>query len=66
MARDPRARSFFERHGFLHQFEMDAIDVNVSGTLYRNAIAEYWDAEAYDAVVEREGAERAELAGGAR
>jgi len=58
---DSRARSFVERHGRLVQVELDALPPDVLRGLYAEAIAEFWDADAYDKVVQREVADRRKL-----
>ena len=58
---DPRAEVFRRRHGSLVQYELDALAPEDLRNLYRSAIEEFWDADAYDAVMEREDAERAQL-----
>jgi hypothetical protein len=67
---DPRAAKFEARHGYLEQYEVDALDPDVLQDLYRNAIDQSWDPDAYAAVMAREEGDIAELrrmwAGGAR
>jgi hypothetical protein len=60
---DPRAAGFEGRHGYLDQYELDALDPDVLRALYLSALDGLCDADAYDAVIEREDAERAELFG---
>lgn len=59
---DSRAGAFVARHGQLVQVELDALAPDALEQLYRDAIAEFWDVSAYDAVLSRELAERAWLA----
>lgn len=47
---DSRAGAFVARHGQLVQVELDALPPEVLEELYRDAIAEFWDTSAYDAV----------------
>jgi hypothetical protein len=56
-----RAPGFVARHGKLVQVELDALPPDVLRQLYADAIAEHWDDAAYQAVLEREVAERAVL-----
>lgn len=60
-AMDPRAKAFTERHGLLVQVELDALPPDDLRRLYQAAIDEYWDTSQYEAVIEQEDAERAEL-----
>jgi hypothetical protein len=59
---DTRARGFVERHGRLVQVELDALPPDVLRGLFSEAVGRFLDVSAFDAVVEREQAERAELA----
>ena len=59
--KDPRAAKFVERFGRLTQVELDALPPDVLRQLYADAIERYWDDDAYQAVLERERAERAQL-----
>ncbi|MDP1820435.1 MAG: hypothetical protein Q8K58_11190 [Acidimicrobiales bacterium] len=63
---DSRASQFIERHGVLVQVELDALPPDVLEGLYRDAINEFWDESAWDAVVEQEAAERTVIAGASR
>lgn len=54
LARDPRATGFRARHGSLLQVEVDALPPDVLRSLYSEAIAEFWDEDAYQAAVEAE------------
>lgn len=54
LANDPRAAAFRNRHGYLDQYEMDALDANDLRDLYRNAIDDYFDASAYESVMAAE------------
>lgn len=60
-ATDSRSGSFVARHGELVQVELDALPPDVLQQLYTDAIDEYWDTSAYDAVVARERGERERL-----
>jgi hypothetical protein len=61
--KDTRAARFRQRHGYSEtvQVEMDALDPTVLRDLYQEAISEFWDAEAYAAVVEAEDDDRLKL-----
>jgi hypothetical protein len=61
---DTRAKRHALRHGFdsAVQVEMDALEPTVLRGLYGDAIAEFWDSDAYDAAVAAENADRAALA----
>jgi hypothetical protein len=61
VARDPRARRFLERHGALVQYEVDALDPDVLRNLYRTAVEDFWDDEAFEAVMARENEDREQL-----
>jgi len=58
---DTRAASFVKRHGKLVQVELDALPPATVRSLYAEAVADYWDADAYDKVRAREHGERLEL-----
>ncbi len=58
---DPRAAGFEAKYGRLFQIELDALDPNVLRELFAEAIADYWDNDAYQAVLERETSEREQL-----
>jgi len=58
---DSRANGFRAKHGKLMQVELDALDANLLRNLYQQGIDRYWDRSAYEAVLAREGAERAQL-----
>lgn len=58
---DPRADGFIARHGRLVQVELEALDPDDLRGLYDDALARYWDPDAFEAVVEVEAAERDEL-----
>jgi len=49
------------RHGRLVQVELDALDARDLHALYRLAFDRFWDVSAYEAVMEREADERAQL-----
>jgi hypothetical protein len=59
--RDPRAAAFERRFGSLVQYEVDALPPDTLRNLYRDALGGLWDDDAYEAVMEREDAERTEL-----
>jgi hypothetical protein len=61
LERDPRANQFVERFGRLTQVELDALPPDVLRQLYADAIDRYWSPSAYEAVLRREAAERAQL-----
>jgi hypothetical protein len=61
IAKDPRAKAFATRHGSLVQYEVDALAPEDLRNLYRNALDGFWNADAYDAVIEREANEREAL-----
>ena len=61
LRRDPRAKAFERRHGSLVQYEVDALPPDQLRNLYRTAVDDYWDEAAYQAVLEREAAERQQL-----
>jgi hypothetical protein len=58
---DPRAAAFAEKHGRLVQVELEALRPETLRALHQDAIADYWDEDAYRAVLERESREREEL-----
>jgi hypothetical protein len=58
---DPRAARFVRRFGELVQYEVDALPPDTLRNLYRTALGDYWDDDAYQAVLKREQAERDEL-----
>ena len=60
-ATDSRAASFVARHGRLVQVELDALPPDILRGLYADAIGQFWDMSAYEAVLEREREERKEL-----
>jgi hypothetical protein len=55
---DSRARGFLERHGELRQVELDALPPNVLRELYEAAVDQFWDASAFEKVMQRERADR--------
>jgi hypothetical protein len=61
LERDPRAAAFRKRHGALVQYEMDALPPETLRNLYQAAIDEYWDVDAYEAVLAVEEQERNSL-----
>jgi hypothetical protein len=61
LRRDPRAPAFEREHGFLKQFELDALPPDILRNLYRDVIGSSWDDEIYQAALEREDVERAVL-----
>jgi hypothetical protein len=58
---DSRAGAFVARHGALVQVELDALPPDQLEALYRDAVAEFWDVSAYQAVRQREHEARAVL-----
>ena len=60
-ASDSRAAKFAAKHGRLVQVELEALAPDVLRDLYQAAINDYWDEDAYRAVLEQEAAERSEL-----
>lgn len=58
---DTRAGRFVAKYGRLVQVELDALDPNDLRALYQDAIDDYWDASAFDAVLLRERTERESL-----
>ena len=55
---DSRAAGFISRHGSLMQVELDALDPAVMRQLFADAISEYWDTSAYEAVMDDERQQR--------
>ncbi len=53
-ATDSRAGAFIARHGELVQVELDALDPDDLRALFTEAIGQFWDTSAYEAVRERE------------
>ena len=58
---DSRAAGFIARHGHLVQVELDALPPDILRALYADAIAEFWDDDAYQRSLVREAAERGTL-----
>lgn len=58
---DTRAKGFTEKYGQNVQVELDALPPDILRALFQEALAEYWDEDAYEAVLERETAERETL-----
>lgn len=58
---DARAASFEQRYGRLVQVELDALPPDVLRGLYEGAVANYWDGDVYDEVIERERADALKL-----
>ena len=54
---DPRAQSFIRKFGSLVQFEVDAIPPDDLHNLYQDALENYWDADAFEEVLEQEQAD---------
>ncbi len=59
--RDPRAVRFAARFGDVRQVEVEAIDPPVLRQLYADALSRFWDDDAYQAVLQREEADRGGL-----
>ena len=55
---DSRAHAFIQRHGRLVQVELDALPPEILQSLYTDAIALFWDDDAYRAALEQEAADR--------
>jgi hypothetical protein len=62
LERDPRSTQFRERHGYLDQYELDALDPSDLHDLYAGALADFWDTSTFEATVALEDSEREELA----
>jgi hypothetical protein len=60
---DSRAAGFIARHGELRQVELDALDPDDLRRLYQDAVNQFWDTAAFDAVMEQERADRSALGG---
>ena len=60
---DTRAARFIERHGRLVQVELDALPPEQLQQLYQDALAVYWDDDAYAEVMAREARETRQLGG---
>lgn len=58
---DSRSAKFVERHGRLVQVELDAVPPDALRTLYEDALAPYWDSDAYDEVMLLEAGDREKL-----
>jgi hypothetical protein len=58
---DSRAAGFVERHGELVQVELDALDPDTLQAMFEAALDEFWDASAYETVLDRERAEHDRL-----
>lgn len=61
LKRDPRAAAFERRHGSLMQFEVDALPPDTLRDLYRSAVEQVWDDDAYRASLTREADDRRQL-----
>lgn len=61
---DSRSGKFIERHGELMQVELDALPPDVLRSLYTDAIASWWDADAYEAIMDQEEEDTASLVAG--
>jgi hypothetical protein len=60
-ATDSRSAAFLARHGQLVQVELDALPPDTLRDLYRDAVADYWDDDAYASVLAAEADERQQL-----
>jgi len=60
-AADSRAAAFVARHGELVQVELDALPPDTLRQLYDDALAEFWDTSVYEACLDREDIDLAEL-----
>jgi hypothetical protein len=58
---DSRSAAFLTRHGRLVQVELDALAPDTLRGLYETALADYWDDDAYQAVLDLETEERDQL-----
>lgn len=54
LEKDPRAAAFKRLYGGLQQYEVDALPPEVLRDLYRSAISEFWDEDAYNEVIAQE------------
>ncbi len=54
LEKDPRAKSFRREFGSLVQYEVDALPPDTLRALYADALSEFFDREAFDAVIEQE------------
>ncbi|MDP8928542.1 MAG: hypothetical protein M3O70_08220 [Actinomycetota bacterium] len=59
--RDPRAAAFMARYGDLVQVELDALPPDTLQGLFADAIADFWNDDAYMYAMEREDGERRRL-----
>ncbi len=60
-AADSRSAAFVARHGTLVQVELDALAPDVLQGIYADAIAEWWDTSAYEAILDVEETDTDEL-----
>lgn len=60
-ATDSRASQFIAKHGELVQVELDALPPDTLRGLYADVIAQYWDMDQYNVVLEQEREERDSL-----
>jgi hypothetical protein len=60
---DPRAERFKAQHGTLAQYELDALPPDDLMDLYKSAVAEFWDEDAFQRVLRQEARERDSLPG---
>lgn len=60
---DSRAAGFQTRHGYLDQYEVDALPPSRLRALYQEAINQFWDQDAYESVLAQEEADRETLRG---
>jgi hypothetical protein len=60
---DTRTSAFMKRHGYTTniQVELDALAPPELRRLYQGVVDQYWDDDAYNAVIERENEEREQL-----
>ena len=61
LSRDPRAAAFEQRFGELEQYEVDALAPETLRDLYQSTIDDFWDEDAYQAVLAAEEADRRTL-----
>ena len=59
--KDSRKEAFEAQFGTIDQVELDALDLNDLRDLYSDALSDYWDESAYEAMLEEETEEREQL-----
>lgn len=63
LKRDSRSAKFLERHGYLDQYEVDALDPNLLRRLYSEAINQFMDKSKFETVMSQEAQDRGVLNG---